>query len=95
MNLIKQAFIEWYQAYKHQFTTIHRHWGKKIAINVANSKFSQTGVQHYVLINGQGDYEVLSQPSIEKRLMVLKENGELPRTVTMMDIRKQAVYVTT
>jgi hypothetical protein len=94
MNLIKQAFIEFFQAYKQQVIAMRRQWRKNKAINIADSECKRTGIPHYVLRNGHGDYEVLSLPEIETRLIALKKNSELPETVTMTDVEREAVYVT-
>ena len=94
MNLLKLAFKEFFQAYKYQFTSMRKNWRKKIAIKVANSEFIRTGIQHYVLKHDKFDCEVLSKRDLDRRLLVLKKTGQLPKTVTIYDIKKEAIYVT-
>lgn len=94
MNAFKQALTEVFQSYKLIYKPIIKRWRIKNAITIANSRFIETGIQHFVLHHDKHDCEVMSRKRIETNLKLVKRNDKRFRNHTMQDIRDKAIYVT-
>lgn len=91
---IKLAFRELFQVYYIQFKAIRKKWRVSNGIKIANSRFQQTGEQHFVVPHARLDCEVLSKHEVDRRIALLKKRGDLPKSTTMLQFQKECIYFT-